>query len=81
MTTIPKSVPQLDFLYIAQIEGDFLIAFPYEHSGMDTQVMLNHLIAHSFSDKVAWLADRPNIVELVKSRASTTSKSRFRFNK
>ena len=69
MTTIPKSVPHLDITTIAQVESDFLIAFPYEHRDMDTQVMLNHLIAHSFSDKVAWLADRPNIVDLALKHA------------
>lgn len=80
MTTIPKSVPHLDFLTIAKVEGDFLIAFPYEHSEMDRQVMLNHLIAHSFSDKVAWLADRPNIVELARKRAKESRNTRIRFN-
>ena len=80
MTTIPKSVPHLDFTTIAKVEGDFLIAFPYEHSEMDRQVMLNHLIAFSFSDKVEWLADRPNIVDLALKRARESRKSRIRFD-
>ena len=77
MTTIPKSVPHLDFTTIAKVESDFLIAFPYKHSEMDRQVMLNHLISFSFSEKVLWLACRPNIVDLALKHARDSRRARI----
>ena len=71
------NIPHLNILDIAQVESQFLIAFPYAYAEMDNQVMLKHLISYSFHDKVQWLADNPGIYDLALKRAKESRKVRF----
>lgn len=61
------NLPTLSLLEIAQIESEFLMAFPYENRDLDNQVMLYQIIDYSFHNKLQWLADRDGIVDEARS--------------
>ena len=54
------NIPELNVIGIIQIEANFITVFRYENLDLHPQTMCERMIAHSFHDKLQYLADRPD---------------------
>ena len=54
------NIPELNVIGIIQTEADFITVFRYENLDLHPQTMCERMIAHSFHDKLQYLADRPD---------------------